>query len=67
MTEKTIAECPVHYWVTNNISESCIVFLHPAFANHHCFDLQVPYFAKTNKVITVDIIGHGKSTYVKGT
>lgn len=60
MTEKILKNTPVHYWINDTKSESAIIFLHPAFANHTCFDSQLDYF-KDYRVITIDLIGHGKS------
>lgn len=56
---------PVHYYVTGDNNDSCIVFLHSAFSNHRLFDKQVQYFAPNHKVITVDLLGHGKSQNIK--
>lgn len=60
MTEKIVNNTPIHYWVNDAKSESAILFIHPAFGNHTCFDTQLEYF-KAYKVITMDLIGHGKS------
>ncbi|MBK8806835.1 MAG: alpha/beta hydrolase [Bacteroidales bacterium] len=51
----------IHYYVTGDSSKELIVFLHPAFADHRCFDKQVDYFAKDYRVLTIDMIGHGLS------
>lgn len=60
MIEKVLKNTPIHYWM-NEIKEGrAIIFLHPAFGNHTCFDSQLEYF-KDDRVITLDLIGHGKS------
>ncbi len=60
MTEKILENTPIHYWVNDTKVGSAIIFIHPAFGNHTCFDEQLDYF-KDHKVITIDLIGHGKS------
>ncbi len=60
MTEKILENTPIHYWLNDTKTGSAIIFIHPAFANHTCFDSQLNYF-KDYKVITMDLIGHGKS------
>lgn len=60
MTEKILKNTPIHYWSNDTKDGSAILFIHPAFANHTCFDTQVDYF-KDYRVITMDLIGHGKS------
>jgi len=60
MTEKVLKNTSVHYWMNDTQSGSAILFLHPAFADHTCFDTQLDYF-KNYRVITMDLIGHGNS------
>ena len=60
MTEKRLEHTPIHYWVNDAAAGSAIVFLHPAFANHTCFDAQLEFF-HDHRVITMDLLGHGKS------
>ncbi len=60
MNEKILENASVHYWINDTKSESAIIFLHPAFADHTCFDEQLDYF-KDYRVITIDLLGHGKS------
>ena len=59
--EKTLSNTCIHYWINDGHYDKCIVFLHPAFGNHTCFDSQAEYFGKRHKVITIDLIGHGAS------
>ena len=49
----------VHYFVSGKIDGETIVFLHPAFGDHKCFDKQIDYFSKDYQVITIDMLGHG--------
>ena len=58
---KRIKSIPIHYYITGNENHSCIIFLHPAFADHRTFNHQLEYFSKIYKVITIDLLGHGKS------
>lgn len=60
MTEKILENTSIHYWINDTKKTSAIIFIHPAFGNHTCFDKQLDYF-KDYKVITMDLIGHGKS------
>lgn len=60
MIEKILENTPIHYWINDTKIGSAILFVHPAFANHTCFDTQLDYF-KDYRVITIDLIGHGKS------
>lgn len=62
---KTIKSMPIHYYVTGNNNSSCILFIHPAFADHRTFDKQIAFFSETYKVITVDLLGHGQSQNIK--
>ena len=49
----------VHYFVSGKIAGEAIVFLHPAFGDHKCFDHQIDCFSKDYRVITIDMLGHG--------
>ena len=49
----------IHYFVSGNEQGETIVFLHPAFSDHRCFDKQIGYFSSNYRVITVDMLGHG--------
>lgn len=51
----------IHYYIRGNKENETIVFLHSAFSDHSCFYKQVDFFSKTYFVITVDLLGHGKS------
>ena len=49
----------IHYFVSGNRDGQAIVFLHPAFGDHACFDPQIDFFAPSYFVITIDMAGHG--------
>ena len=51
----------IHYYVSGTDKKDLIVFVHPAFGNHHCFDKQIDFFASKYRVITIDLFGHGLS------
>lgn len=51
----------VHYFVSGNKQGEAILFLHPAFADHRCFDRQIDFFGQQYRVITMDMLGHGLS------
>lgn len=51
----------IHYYVSGESNKETILMLHPAFSDHRAFDLQIDFFAKNYKVITIDMIGHGLS------
>ena len=51
----------IHYYISGDTSNELIVFLHPAFADHRCFDKQIDFFSKNYRVITIDLLGHGLS------
>jgi pimeloyl-ACP methyl ester carboxylesterase len=51
----------LHYYLSGQPDQELIVFLHPAFGDHHCFATQVAFFAQDFHVMTVDMPGHGQS------
>lgn len=51
----------IFYYGTGDKEKELIIFLHPAFADHRCFDKQIDYFAKEFRVVTIDMLGHGLS------
>lgn len=62
---KKLKDIPIHYFITDNIADESILFVHAAFADHTSFDKQVEYFSDKYKVIAIDLIGHGKSLGIK--
>lgn len=67
MTHKTIPlqGTEVHYFSNGKQNAESILFLHPAFSDHSCFDNQIDFFAEHFNVITVDLLGHGLSAVGK--
>ena len=55
----------IFYYVTGDKENDLIVFLHPAFADHRCFNKQADYFSKEFRVVTIDMLGHGLSKVEK--
>jgi pimeloyl-ACP methyl ester carboxylesterase len=51
----------VHYFCSGDSAKDLLIFLHPAFADHRCFDKQIDYFSKDFRIITIDMLGHGLS------
>ncbi|MDR2805361.1 MAG: alpha/beta hydrolase [Dysgonamonadaceae bacterium] len=49
----------IHYFVSGNENGETVLFLHPAFGDHRCFDRQVDFFSQNYCVITIDMLGHG--------
>ncbi len=51
----------IHYYTAGPDTGTPIVFLHPAFGDHHAFDQQIDAFASQYPLITMDMMGHGLS------
>ncbi len=51
---------PIHYTVQGK-GETDLVFIHCWSCNRRLWDNQVSEFAKTNRVVTIDLPGHGES------
>lgn len=51
----------IHYFTSGEAAKELIIFLHPAFADHRCFDKQIGFFNRHYKVVTMDLLGHGLS------
>ncbi|MFO7978926.1 MAG: alpha/beta hydrolase [Bacteroidales bacterium] len=51
----------IYYYARGDKQKELIVMLHPAFADHRCFDHQADHFAKEYRLVTVDLPGHGLS------
>lgn len=65
MKECRLNNSPIVYYVSGAEHKEWTLFLHAAFVNHNMFKAQVNYFEDKYNVLTLDIIGHGKSTDVK--
>jgi len=53
--------CQLHYWLSGPRSAPVVVLIHGEGANHHSFDAQVQVLARSYRVLTWDIRGHGQS------
>ncbi len=53
---------PIVYYVSGRDKYEWILFIHAAFVNHGMFQTQIDYFSDKYNVLTLDILGHGKST-----
>lgn len=51
----------IHYYTAGKPDGETILFLHPAFGDHRCFEQQMDAFASEYRVISVDLLGHGLS------
>lgn len=51
----------LQYHLSGPRDKDLIVFLHPAFADHRCFEKQLAFFSTNYRVMTLDMPGHGKS------
>ncbi len=62
MKECKLKNSPIVYYISKAEHKEWILFLHTAFVNHNMFKLQIDYFENRYNILTLDIIGHGKST-----
>src|SRR5438128_7790136 len=51
---------PIHYTVSG-AGEPALVFVHGWAIDGRYWDAQVPVFARTHRVVTLDLAGHGRS------
>ena len=65
MTEQRLPGSPTVYYTSGTQHAEWVLFLHAAFADHTMFDSQVTYFRDKYNVLTLDLIGHGKSVEAK--
>lgn len=62
MKQCHLNESPIVYYTSNRNKEEWVLFIHAAFVNHNMFQKQIDYFQDKYNILTLDIIGHGKST-----
>ncbi len=62
MIEKHLSGTPIYYWIKRKKSAESILFIHAAFADHTSYNEQIDFFSNNYQLITLDLIGHGKST-----
>ena len=62
MEQYRLDKAPVVYYISSRENAEWVLFIHAAFVNHNMYRTQVDYFQDKYNIITLDIIGHGKST-----
>lgn len=65
MKECRLEHSPIVYYISGKEHEEWVLFLHAAFANHNMFQAQSDGLQDKYNILTLDIIGHGKSTDTK--
>lgn len=61
MKQYQLEESPIVYYISRKEKAEWILFIHAAFVNHNMFQTQINYFQDKYNILTLDIIGHGKS------
>lgn len=61
MKQHQLENSPIVYYISGKENAQWILFIHAAFVNHSMFRAQIDYFRDQYNVLTLDIIGHGKS------
>lgn len=61
MKQHQLENSPIVYYISGKENAQWILFIHAAFVNHSMFRAQIDYFREKYNVLTLDIIGHGKS------
>jgi pimeloyl-ACP methyl ester carboxylesterase len=59
-TARSADGVPIHFTVTG-AGDPALVFVHGWAIDSRYWDAQVPVFARTHRVVTLDLAGHGKS------
>lgn len=62
MKQYHLEKSPIVYYISRKEKTEWILFIHAAFVNHNMFQTQIDYFRDKYNILTLDIIGHGKST-----
>lgn len=62
MKQYELEKSPIVYYMSGKEKDEWVLFIHAAFVNHRMFQSQIDYFRDKYNVLTLDIIGHGKST-----
>lgn len=65
MTEHRLEGSPIVYYISGKEHAEWVLFIHAAFADHTMFSSQEEYFNDKYNVLTLDLIGHGKSLDTK--
>lgn len=61
MKQHQLENSPIVYYISEKENAQWILFIHAAFVNHSMFRAQIDYFRDKYNVLTLDMIGHGKS------
>lgn len=61
MKQHQLENSPIVYYISGKENAQWILFIHAAFVNHSMFRAQIDYFREKYNVLTLDVIGHGKS------
>ncbi len=61
MKQFQLKDSPIVYYISGRENKEWVLFLHAAFVTHDMFQEQASYFQNKYNVLTLDIIGHGKS------
>jgi pimeloyl-ACP methyl ester carboxylesterase len=51
----------LYYYTQGDPTNELLVFIHPAYGDHTCFHHQIDAFAEHYHVVSLDMLGHGKS------
>lgn len=62
MKQCELDKSPIIYYISRKEKAEWVLFIHAAFVNHNMFQAQIDYFRDKYSILTLDIIGHGKST-----
>lgn len=62
MKQFRLEKSPIVYYISGKEKSEWVLFIHAAFVNHNMFQAQIDYFRNKYNILTLDIIGHGKST-----
>lgn len=62
LEQHRLENSPVVYYISGRKQAEWVLFLHAAFVNHQMFRSQIDYFRDRYNILTLDIIGHGRST-----
>lgn len=65
MKQYNLGKSPIVYYMSGREKAEWVLFIHAAFVNHNMFQAQIDYFREKYNILTLDIIGHGKSTKVR--
>lgn len=65
MKEYRLEHSPIVYYISGKEHKEWVLFLHAAFVNHNMFQTNWDSLQDKYNILTLDIIGHGKSTDTK--